>query len=452
MSSTTDIVASGGSSLFSKVRTTFAVLGGVYVLAVGLLAVPYFQSHTIYLNSIKLPFFANFDAPEKYGLALNKTYNFKIHTSDNETLGSWFILAESVYQSLSTPHTLPQPHIANAIRSRPTILFFHGNAATRAFHARIQHYSSLTARLDVNLLAIDYRGFAESSGSPSEEGLVRDARAAWEWLLSQGAKGEDILIVGHSLGTGVSARLAAQLSDEGLKYRAVVLMSPFSSIEEVLKTYNVLGTIPLIKPLAMIPYAMNFISWALIHKFDTLSIVPRIKGEVLIAHAANDWDIPYTHSEVLFNAFLEPHLPSVQLPSNPAALNKEQWSTFTNQITARNAKMDEIVETTNFPYFGTVKKFSENERDIVFVKTLEGNHDYVGVQEGLQDIIGRKYGLFPGAKSTESSGTSTPAPVTPNDLAADTLDYMKPQKEHFDGIKSQKELFDEFKLPVKDSF
>ncbi|KAG7088624.1 hypothetical protein E1B28_012597 [Marasmius oreades] len=438
MSSTTDIVASsGGTSLFSKVRTTFAVLGGVYVLAVGLLAVPYFQSHTIYLNAIRLPLFANFDAPEKYGLALNKTHNFKIHTSDNETLGSWFILAESIYQSLPTPYTLPQPHIANAIQSRPTILFFHGNAATRAFHARVQHYSSLTARLDVNMLAIDYRGFAESSGTPTEEGLIRDARAAWEWLLSQGAKGEDIIIMGHSLGTGVSARLAAQLSDEGLKYRAVVLMSPFSSIEEVLKTYNVMGTIPLIKPLTMIPYAMNFVSWVLVHKFDTLSVVPRIKGEVLIAHAVNDWDIPYTHSEVLFNAFLESHLPSVELPSNPAALSKEQWSRFTNQITARNAKMDEIVDTTNFPYFGTVKRFSEGERDIVFVKTLEGSHDYIGVQEGLQDIVGRKYGLF----GSTSSDSSTPAPVTPSGLAADNLDFMKPRKE----------LFDEFKLPLEEA-
>lgn len=97
--------------------------------------------------------------------------------------------------------------------------------------------------------------------------------------------------MGHSLGTGVGARLAAELSDENVPYRGVVLMSPFSSIEEVLKTYNILGTVPLMKPLAMIPYAtskhlMTFtvilsnrvspdvVSAALIHKFDTLSAVP----------------------------------------------------------------------------------------------------------------------------------------------------------------------------------
>lgn len=188
---------------------------------------------------------------------MNKTYNFKIQTVDNETLGAWFILSESIYQTLPSYHSSPKPHIQHALRTRPTILFFHGNAATRALKARVEHYSAFSSRLNVNVLAIDYRGFAESTGSPSEEGLVRDARAAYEWLISSGAKGEDILIMGHSLGTGVSARLAAQLSKEELAYRGVVLMSPFSSVRELLKTYSVMGMVPLIKPLVMIPYAFS---------------------------------------------------------------------------------------------------------------------------------------------------------------------------------------------------
>ncbi|KAE9401089.1 alpha/beta-hydrolase [Gymnopus androsaceus JB14] len=385
-------------TVLTKVRTAITIAGSIYVLAIGLLAVPYFQSHTVYLNAIRLPWFADFDAPERYGLALNKTYNFKIQTVDNETLGAWFILAESIYQTLPSHHTSPKPHIEHALRTRPTILFFHGNAATRAFKARIQHYSAFSSRLNVNVLAIDYRGFAESTGSPSEEGLVRDARAAYEWLISSGAKGEDILIMGHSLGTGVSARLAAQLSKEELPYRGVVLMSPFSSINELLKTYSVMGTVPLVKPLTMIPYAFNFITWALIHKFDTLSSVRQVKGKVLIAHAENDWDIPYTHSEALFNAFLDPLLPSVDLPSDLVSTTKEDWSAFTAQIAARKTQRENIVTTTRMTNFGVMEEFpgggAPREREVTFVKMLEGNHDYVGVQEGLQDIIGRKFGLF----------------------------------------------------------
>lgn len=377
-----------------KARTVFAVLGGVYVVAVGLLTIPYFQGHTIYLNAVRIPWFADFDAPERYGLSPNKTYNFKIQTSDNETLGSWFILSDRQYQSIPFPPQSPELLISDAVRGSPTILFLHGNAATRAFNARVQHYQAYSSRLHANVLAIDYRGFAESSGAPSEDGLVRDARAAWEWLISQGAKGEDILIVGHSLGTGVGARLAAELSDEGVNYRGVVLMSPFSSIEEVLKTYNVFGAVPLMKPLSMIPYAANVVTWALIHKFDTISVISRIKGEVTIAHAENDWDIPYTHSETLFNAFLEPHLPTVKLPTNPAALSKDEWASFTSQVSARKERREELVTQTKLANFGSVEEFADGNRDVMFVKLLAGGHDLVGVQEGLQDIIGTKYGFI----------------------------------------------------------
>ncbi|KAF9074506.1 Alpha/Beta hydrolase protein [Rhodocollybia butyracea] len=415
-----------GLGMLSKVRTAFTIAGGLYAVAIGLLSVPFFQTHTIYMNALRFPFFADFDAPERYGLAMNKTYNFKIQTVDNETLGAWFILSESIYQSLVSHNTIPKPHhISLALRSRPTILFFHGNAATRAFKARIQHYSAFSSRLDVNVLAIDYRGFAESTGTPSEEGLVRDARAAYEWLISSGAKGEDVLIVGHSLGTGVSSRLAAQLSKEELPYRGVVLMSPFTSISELIKTYNIFGALPLVKPLTMIPYAFNFITWALIHKFDTLSLAPQIKGQVLIAHAENDWDIPYTHSEILFNAFLEPLLPAVDIPSDPVSTTKEDWSAFTAQIAARKSQRDNIVTTTRMANFGVMEEFTdkggETVVDVVFVKTLEGKHDYIGVQEGLQDIIGRKFGLFgPGAefRSEEPliappSSATVPVPASP---------------------------------------
>lgn len=111
------------------------------------------------------------------------------------------------------------------MKNRPTILFFHGNAATRAFKARILHYQALSSRLAANVLAIDYRGFADSTGSPSEEGLTRDARAAWDWLVNNGAEQEDILIVGHSLGTGVSMQLGAELSLNEIQCRGIVLLS-----------------------------------------------------------------------------------------------------------------------------------------------------------------------------------------------------------------------------------
>lgn len=95
---------------------------------------------------------------------------------------------------------------------------------------------------------VDYRGFAESTGTPSEAGLAIDAYTAWTWLVEQGAKPEEILIVGHSLGTGVSGMLATQLAKEGVKPRGVALLAPFSSLSTLLESYDLWG-FPILQPL-----------------------------------------------------------------------------------------------------------------------------------------------------------------------------------------------------------
>jgi abhydrolase domain-containing protein 12 len=117
---------------------------------------------------------------------------------------------------------------------------------------------AFSSRLQTNVLAIDYRGFADSEGTPSEHGLGLDARAAWDFLHHDyGVQAADIAIVGHSLGTAVAARLASELSTEGAHPRGVALLAPFSSIRELLDTYYLFGLIPLMKPLAALPGATS---------------------------------------------------------------------------------------------------------------------------------------------------------------------------------------------------
>ncbi|KAJ7242868.1 Alpha/Beta hydrolase protein [Mycena haematopus] len=380
---------------FSTARKVFAGLGGVYVAVVVLLTIPYFQTHTLFLHAVKIPFFANFDMPEKYGLAPNKTINLRIETADNESLGAWFVLSDSFYHSLPTIPSQPVDLIPTALKTRPTILFFHGNAATRAFNARIQHYTAYSSRLAANVLVIDYRGFGDSTGTPTQPGLARDARAAWNWLIKNGASADQILIIGHSLGTGVSSLLAAELSDEGVSPRGLVLLSPFSSIPKLLETYSVLGVVPLIKPLAMVPWVAKMVLSTVVNTFQTDTLVLRIKGPVLIAHAENDWEIPYSHSQALFDAFLDPLLPATpQLPVNAAALGHEEWSVFMDRLAKRKDLREKIVTTVELRNFGTVHEFMESGRKVVFVHTLAGGHDYIGVQEGVHDIIGRTFGFF----------------------------------------------------------
>ena len=141
------------------------------------------------------------------------------------------------------------------------MLFLHGNTGTRALRSRVQHYQVFAARLRANVLAPDYRGFADSTGTPSEVGLGLDALAAWDWLRAHGAPPENVLIVGNSLGTGVAVQFASALQElelepgsEPQRPRGVVLLAPFSSIEALLDTYYIMGVVPLLAPLRILPF------------------------------------------------------------------------------------------------------------------------------------------------------------------------------------------------------
>ena len=204
----------------------------------------------------------------------------RIHTADNETLGAWFTFSDPYYAThraslFTSPPSSPEPsspeptidvdaHIRTALRTHPTVLFLHGNGGTRVLRSRVQHYQAFASRLRANVLAPDYRGFGDSTGVPSETGLTADVLAAWDWLRARGAPSENILVVGNSLGTGVAVQFASALQelelDQGSEPqlpRGVVLLAPFSSIEKLLDTYYIMGLVPLLAPLRILPFASS---------------------------------------------------------------------------------------------------------------------------------------------------------------------------------------------------
>jgi abhydrolase domain-containing protein 12 len=78
---------------------------------------------------------------------------------------------------------LPLEVYCDALRSRRTLLYAHGNAGNRATGHR-QRIARFVSHMDVNFVTFDYRGFGDSSKhiTASEAGLVADARAMWDWL------------------------------------------------------------------------------------------------------------------------------------------------------------------------------------------------------------------------------------------------------------------------------
>lgn len=110
---------------------------------------------------------------------------------------------------------------ARASVGAPTVLYFHGNAD------RVTNYAFLAEGLaarGIGLLAVSYRGFTGSSGSPTEAGLLLDGLAAYDWLASNTSG--PIIALGQSLGSAV----AIHLGRERPELDGLILVSAFDSI------------------------------------------------------------------------------------------------------------------------------------------------------------------------------------------------------------------------------
>ncbi|KAL2329761.1 hypothetical protein Fmac_017342 [Flemingia macrophylla] len=117
-----------------------------------------------------------------------------------------------------------------------TVLYSHGNAADLG--QMYGFFSDLSHHLRVNLLCYDYSGYGHSSGKPSERNTYADIEAAYKCLVEMyGAKEEDIILYGQSVGSGPTTDLATSLPN----LRAVILHSPILSglrvVYPVKKTY-----------------------------------------------------------------------------------------------------------------------------------------------------------------------------------------------------------------------
>ena len=110
----------------------------------------------------------------------------RLKTEDGESLLAWSI-----------------PPLAG----RPLILYFHGNAG--GIDLRVERFHAI-AKAGMGLIAIEYRGYASSTGSPSERGLKLDGEAAYAAAIANGVAPERIVPLGELLGSGVAVALAAR--------------------------------------------------------------------------------------------------------------------------------------------------------------------------------------------------------------------------------------------------
>jgi fermentation-respiration switch protein FrsA (DUF1100 family) len=158
-----------------------------------------------------------------------------------------------------------------------TLVWSHGNAGN--IGGRADALLALAGR-GLAVLAYDYRSFGRSGGQPSEDGVYRDAEAAYDSL---GEPGGRVVCFGESLGGAVTLHLATVRP-----CAAVVLVSTFTSLRDVARFHY--GPAGLLAG----------------HRFDSLARIARVRVPVLIAHGDRDEVVPFVLGERLFAAANEP--------------------------------------------------------------------------------------------------------------------------------------------------
>lgn len=246
----------------------------------------------------------------------------QISTSDGEVLQGWHAVPSQLSSSIAGSSLQAQDgecctrggpsealreelfDKALADASHPALIYFHGQAGTRGVYNRVELLRALASQLQAHVIAIDYRGFGGSTGTPSQEGLLQDALAAWSWIRAR--RSTNIFLYGQSLGAAVALQLAVRLESlhnktlgDGLDSPAkeehapvssrsaglpsgLILDAPFSSARAAALRH------PLYRPLAAVPALRNRLIRAMVDRWENETAVEQVRCPMLIFGGGRD--------------------------------------------------------------------------------------------------------------------------------------------------------------------
>jgi hypothetical protein len=161
------------------------------------------------------------------------------------------------------------------------VLYFHGNGDVLAWLAG--RFRAITAD-GTGLVAMSYRGYGGSGGSPSESALLHDAAAAYDFARAR-YDASRIVPWGFSLGSGIAVAVAADHP-----VGALILEAPYTSITDLAaRAFPYLPVRPFVKD-----------------SFHSDERIVRVTATLLIMHGAQDPVIPIALGEKLFALAHEP--------------------------------------------------------------------------------------------------------------------------------------------------
>jgi len=161
------------------------------------------------------------------------------------------------------------------------IVLFHGNAGNRGH--RFDWMRPLIS-LGWGVFLVDYRGYGGSDGSPSEDGLNRDADAVVAWMAEHHPK-KRLVYFGESIGSSVALACATRHAPAGL-----VLQSATLDLADV----------------AGLHYPIFPATWLMSDRFNARTSIGDLKAPLLSIHGDADTIIPMKLGRAVFDRYAGP--------------------------------------------------------------------------------------------------------------------------------------------------
>uniref|UniRef100_A0A8C4EJQ0 Si:ch211-117n7.6 n=1 Tax=Dicentrarchus labrax TaxID=13489 RepID=A0A8C4EJQ0_DICLA len=221
-------VWSCGSFCTTQQKSRWWLKGGLLALFVIFILVPFslrilpeLIQHLVYAHRIRVPFFVDLSRPAD--LSLNHTINMYLTSEEGISLGVWHTVPESQWKEAQEKDLAwYQDSLSDG---SPVFIYLHGNTGTSIMCQQV------LSALGYHALVLDYRGFGDSTGEPTEAGLTTDALYLYNWVKAR--SGNSLVVIwGHSLGTGVATNIAVKLTEQGVLFDGVILEGAFNSARQ----------------------------------------------------------------------------------------------------------------------------------------------------------------------------------------------------------------------------
>lgn len=189
--------------------------------------------------------------------------NVWFRAADNTKLHGWYV---------------PNPD------ARRLVVYSHGNGEHVADQASV--VVRLQTHLQATVFVYDYRGYGRSRGKPNERGCVSDGMAAQRWLAEkEGVNTEDIVLVGRSLGGGVSVAMAAEQGARALALEA---------------------TFPRMTDAAAYQYPYLPVRLVMRNRYNSIRRIQKYEGPTFQSHGTDDEVVPIELARRLYESSPSP--------------------------------------------------------------------------------------------------------------------------------------------------